>query len=345
MDNGIPYYLSLVNLLGAFEGFFLAFHFFTKKQSHRFLTFNIGLLLTAFSIFLLNTFFILSGIALPFDWMQLLANASLLLIGPSLYLYISFHRNTQLSFEKAYYHYLPALFVLCLEPFFVDSVIERVVMVMAFLGIGVYIILSIRLILNFAEDNPPYFSWLKPVFYTFMGVFALNILTKAFGSQLGIPSYIQLNITLFFLIPILWIAIKEMRQDKEQQVFRKKYTYATISSEKANDYLKRIEKSMEEDLLFRNPELTVKELSAILNIPAKTISQLVNEYHQKSFKDYVNGFRIEDVKKQLLRPENNAFTILAIAEQSGFKSGGRFNTLFKEATGLTPTQYKRDHSG
>lgn len=344
MDNGVPYYLSLINLLGAFEGFFLAFHFFTKKQSHRFLTFNIGLLLTAFSIFLLNTFFILSEISLMFDWMQLLANASLLLIGPSLYHYISFHQNTQLSLRNTYYHYLPALLVLCMEPFFVGSIIEGVVMVMAFLGIGIYIALSYRMILNFAKDNPPYFSWLKPVFYSFMVVFALNILTKAFGDQLGIPSYIQLNITLFFLVPILWIAIKEMRQDKEKQVFRKKYTYTSLSSEKADHYLKQIEKAMEEDLLFRNPELTVKELSTALNIPAKTISQLVNEYHQKSFKDYVNGFRIEDVKRQLLIPENDAFTILAIAEKSGFKSGGRFNTLFREATGLTPTQYKRDQS-
>ena len=81
-----------------------------------------------------------------------------------------------------------------------------------------------------------------------------------------------------------------------------------------------------------------------LGIPPKYISQTINDSKHLSFPDFINQYRIEDVKKALVDPKNRAYTILGIAADSGFKSGPRFNTVFKKHTGLTPSVYRKKHS-
>ncbi|HDR67474.1 MAG TPA: helix-turn-helix domain-containing protein, partial [Bacteroidaceae bacterium] len=52
-----------------------------------------------------------------------------------------------------------------------------------------------------------------------------------------------------------------------------------------------------------------------------------------------NDYRVEEVKKRLQDPKFKHLTILAIAYESGFNSKSSFNTIFKERTGLTPSDY------
>jgi len=40
-------------------------------------------------------------------------------------------------------------------------------------------------------------------------------------------------------------------------------------------------------------------------------------------------------------PSFDHFTILGLAQESGFKSKSTFNAVFKKMTGMTPSQYKK----
>jgi AraC-like DNA-binding protein len=70
------------------------------------------------------------------------------------------------------------------------------------------------------------------------------------------------------------------------------------------------------------------------------LSELINSRMGCNFYDFVNKYRIEDVKQLMVDPKYKNFTILAIALEAGFPSKSTFNSIFKKFTGLTPSEYK-----
>ena len=68
------------------------------------------------------------------------------------------------------------------------------------------------------------------------------------------------------------------------------------------------------------------------------LSQFLNERLETSFTRYVNSFRVEEAKWLLL--EKPARSILSICYQVGFSSKSSFNSVFKNITGFTPTEFR-----
>lgn len=99
---------------------------------------------------------------------------------------------------------------------------------------------------------------------------------------------------------------------------------------------------MHKKLLYRNPLLSLTELSDEMDINKKQISAIINRGFEMNFNDYVNSFRIEEVKNRLEQGEAEEFTILAIALDSGFNSKTTFNRAFKKHTGATPHQFLKN---
>jgi len=105
--------------------------------------------------------------------------------------------------------------------------------------------------------------------------------------------------------------------------------------------LEKLVKYMLEAKPYLNPELTLQDLSAKLNIPKHQITQLLNNYLNKNFFEYINEFRIEETKKRMLDSNYGHLTLVAIAYECGFNSKSTFNTFFKNATSLTPTEWRK----
>jgi len=55
----------------------------------------------------------------------------------------------------------------------------------------------------------------------------------------------------------------------------------------------------------------------------------------------VNSYRIAAVKAALLDPAREDRSFQRLFEEAGFNSKSTFNTLFKRATGMTPSEYRR----
>jgi AraC-like DNA-binding protein len=95
---------------------------------------------------------------------------------------------------------------------------------------------------------------------------------------------------------------------------------------------------------YRNNSLKYSDLAAQLGISVRLLSRILNEELGQSFNDFVNAYRVQEVKEQLSGRDNGEHTLLAIALDAGFNSKTSFNRIFKNHTGMTPTEFLRRQS-
>lgn len=100
--------------------------------------------------------------------------------------------------------------------------------------------------------------------------------------------------------------------------------------------LKQLNQLMDEDEIYLNPSLSLRELAQSLQIHPNKLSWLINENLGKNFNEYINDWRLTAFQQKALNPENSNITLLGLAYESGFNSKSVFNEFFKRATGLTP---------
>lgn len=121
-----------------------------------------------------------------------------------------------------------------------------------------------------------------------------------------------------------------------------KYERSGLTDRQKQEILDLLLKSMEEEKIYLNPDLTLTDLGDLLNVSPNYISQVINEKLDRNFFEFVNAYRVQEAQRQLTDPANNHLTVLGIAEQSGFNSKSTFNKVFKEMTQTTPSQYRKE---
>ena len=100
-----------------------------------------------------------------------------------------------------------------------------------------------------------------------------------------------------------------------------------------------LQKAMEQDRLYLSWELSLADVAKHTSLPQKTISAVLNQHMGKSFNEFVNDFRVREVKRKLFEPGNDHLTISGIALECGFNSQATFQRTFKQSTGMSPTEY------
>jgi AraC-like DNA-binding protein len=99
---------------------------------------------------------------------------------------------------------------------------------------------------------------------------------------------------------------------------------------------------MDADEIWRREGLSIGALAEAVGVPEHRLRPLINGHLGfRNFAAFVNTRRIEAAKALLTDPKQSRTTIAAIAYDLGFGSLGPFNRAFKEATGLTPTEFRR----
>jgi len=75
---------------------------------------------------------------------------------------------------------------------------------------------------------------------------------------------------------------------------------------------------MEAKRLYLNNGLTLLDLAKTTGLSRHHISEVLNRYAGKNFYEFVNGYRVDHVKRQLV--EDKAAKVLDIAIEAGFSS-------------------------
>lgn len=123
---------------------------------------------------------------------------------------------------------------------------------------------------------------------------------------------------------------------------RRKYEKTALPAETTADILSRLRALMAAARPYRNPDLSLAELATQLRLPPHHLSQVINEQCQQNFFDFINTYRVEEVKNQLQNPETAHLKLEEIGFAAGFNSKSAFNAAFKKGTQTTPSQFRKN---
>ncbi|AZA83651.1 hypothetical protein C1637_14595 [Chryseobacterium lactis] len=122
-----------------------------------------------------------------------------------------------------------------------------------------------------------------------------------------------------------------------------------ITDETTNTLLLKLEK-FEKSQKFIKKELSLTSLANDLGTNTRYLSEIIKQYKEKSYNNYINSLRINYITTKLYEnPIYREYKISYLAEASGFSSREVFAVVFKKETGVTPSYFinnfkKDDHS-
>jgi AraC-like DNA-binding protein len=142
---------------------------------------------------------------------------------------------------------------------------------------------------------------------------------------------------------IIYLLFENRYPDFYQLVAREqkqeRYKKSLIQGLSRDKIIARLRELMEEEKIYRQFDLKLDEVAAMLFITPHQLSEFINDLMGMNFASYINQYRVEEAKSILLnKPEEST---LAIGFQVGFGSKQSFNTIFKQQTGTTPSGYRK----
>ncbi len=120
----------------------------------------------------------------------------------------------------------------------------------------------------------------------------------------------------------------------------KKYKRSIIQGLSKDKIIERLRELMEVEKIYRQFDLKLDEVAAMLFITPHQLSEFVNDCMGMNFTSYINQYRVGEAK-QLLAADPEMST-LSIAYEVGFGSKQSFNTIFKQQTGMTPSGFRKN---
>jgi AraC-like DNA-binding protein len=198
---------------------------------------------------------------------------------------------------------------------------------------------------NFSDTEKIKFDWLRNFLYIFTLVFVLSAIFDFTNTVFGL-SYIQyfyfelvLAFVTYYLAVAGYLRSKTIELDFTPKT-EENETKKSLLPEKELGKLKvKLQNLMEVDKIYLEPNLTLTDLARRLGVNSTVLSYAINNGFDKNFNDFVNEYRIAEVKKKLQTGDAENLTLLGLAFDCGFNSKATFNRAFKKFTGVSPKEY------
>jgi AraC-like DNA-binding protein len=97
---------------------------------------------------------------------------------------------------------------------------------------------------------------------------------------------------------------------------------------------------LEKDEIFKDPELNSEKVREMLGTNRTYLSQVINQGMNTTFYSLINTYRLNKSVEMMRDPLHRHFHLKNIADICGFKDLSSFCTLFKQAYGMTPTEWR-----
>ncbi len=305
----------------------------------------------------------------------------LFLFGPLLYLYVSSLSIENFSLKRSQLLHLVPMIAVALHRSTIDVVpisspsnlaenpsfiYNKIYYSLLLVSLFVYWIFSLKLILEHRKKIPFQFSnytaknsltWLIFVLSLFLVLFIADFVSSFLVKVLNLNvmkiSFLSLNLTLFTFIMIFFginqtsiYTSKSKKKDngdfENLKGLESKITKPVLHEDQITEFTENIFRYLKSKKPYLNPDFSLQMMADDLNISRQKLSETINSGQKKNFYKFINEFRVQEVKEMLVDPAFNHFSVLGVGLECGFNSKSSFNRIFKEETGYTPSEFKRN---
>ncbi len=94
---------------------------------------------------------------------------------------------------------------------------------------------------------------------------------------------------------------------------------------------------VDSEQVYLDGDLSLNSLARDLGLSTNHVSQVINEFEQCNFHDFINARRVTEACRRLEQARD--INLLELAMDVGFNSKSSFNRAFRKFTGTTPSDY------
>lgn len=157
-------------------------------------------------------------------------------------------------------------------------------------------------------------------------------------------AYFELILLTVFQMLIYLLIYKIFKENTLKNIFEfPKYPNCNLSKDQLQLFARQLEQVMKDDKPYLDQQLSLNKLATLTGISTNDLSLLFNLYYQSSFYEFINQYRLAYLEQMILKPSNQQYKIIALAEESGFRSKATFYKVFKKKHQLTPVQFIKKH--
>ncbi len=340
----------MLYLSGVFLALFLAFLLMTKRNRNT-ADLILATWLAAIGLNLAGHYMLLTGQYIKYPSFIFLGFILPVLYGPFLYIYVKKQTSPEPFSWKYLLHFIPFLICNCMFLSFYAAPFEERVEIFKHKGSGFETEMLLRL----------YFIYISGVAYVILSFRTLYLFRNKMVQQFSNTEKINFNWLLYLIlwITLIWGLVLFSNTDiiygavavfilwlgyfgiKQVQVFNQPALVFLLTEKSIEDIHVRLQKVLDEEKPFINPNLTLNELATLLEVHPNSLSQVMNSVENKNFYELINQKRIEEFLQRISQPESKQYTLLSIALDCGFNSKTSFNRNFKKYTGVTPSEYQK----
>ncbi len=370
---------SILIIVVAFQGLFLLSIILTSKgKSKRYGNRFLALIILTLIWFLAEFFCVRNKIDVGLSVFYGTRYGSWFLLGPLIYFYFQSITEPSWRFsKKLLWHFIPFVVFVVIIPFIAYKTLDNrqidygmlssfdhrekslttlqwtysVIFVLQFVHLGYFLINNLRMVKSYEGSLTKEYSninkdvkWLS---YFNVILISLLVLVAVFLYILLITDIYRRHLDYIYVLPIGLIfyvlSYKFMRTQWQPIEKNGKYATSTFNQEFSREYAVKLNRIVNEEKVYLDAKLRLKDLADKMNISTHHLSQLLNQEVKLSFFDFINRHRIQEAKK--LIDEHSNLTLLQVAYDAGFNNKTSFVNAFKKFESMTPSKYReQQHS-
>lgn len=353
--------IQLVTICAIANGFVFAFLLFEKKENrraNRFLSLLIISMCLTFTPYMLDP-----QVWHTTRWLAWLPFSLSYWIGPSFYFYVRLLTGSSLRlrrkdlwhFSPIVLNYLHSIYHLSVGnsnpwPWFhlVSELLESaaIISILIYMSISYQKIVSYQrfLLANVSTTDHIDLQWIKRIIIVLVASFLCILIFLGVSSGLlGKEALDEWDtsrslVLLLYAGVLYWLSVNGFQQSQTLQL--SPIDLREQPEEGSSRVVKTIQALLEREHLYRNSALSLADLSKESGLSERSISEAINGELGKNYFQFINEYRVEEIKEKLTDPKNDHLKILSLAMDAGFNSKASFNRIFKSYTGLTPKNFK-----
>ena len=336
-------FLIIISALGVVHGLFLAVFLWSYRQGSTHANRLLSLLLIVLSFRVGKSLFLefTQDLDVKFIFVGL---GTMMIIGPLYYFYVMACLDKSFRVTARHLvHFIPSIAGIIFGLWIDESdlkILPRLLFAFLFIAYYLhyltYVFLGFHRIRKLKNDTSirEITKWLLTMFVG-LGVIWLAYVLNLFDEQ--IPYVIG---PVLYSIVAYSLSLIAIRKGYLQKIGNTKYHTTSVSEEQVNRLFQKVSQVIVDEKQYLNPALTLKSLSARMNVSTQVLSMVINQKGDMNYNSFINHHRIGEAIRLLNNEKSNNLTIAAIAFEVGFNSLSSFNAAFKKRTGETPKAYR-----